>query len=114
MSKVYNYDCRLCNEPFPSWYARSLHESSHADEKPYKCGICPLQFAKHRDLLEHHSSQHCTATEKRRLKCDLCDKMFQTVRELGNHRRGHTGEKPFGCFQCLKRLTSKSHFHAHL
>uniref|UniRef100_A0A915DWF9 C2H2-type domain-containing protein n=1 Tax=Ditylenchus dipsaci TaxID=166011 RepID=A0A915DWF9_9BILA len=36
-------------------------------------------------------------------KCDVCGKLLRYPSKIEEHRRSHTGEKPFPCTQCDKR-----------
>lgn len=46
--------------------------------------------------------------------CDLCGKSFARHALMMNHRRVHTGEKPFLCDVCEQRFREKSHLIRHM
>ncbi|XP_057703451.1 zinc finger protein 436-like [Corythoichthys intestinalis] len=45
--------------------------------------------------------------------CTLCDKEFPRKGHLENHKRTHTGEKPFVCTYCGKRFNEKGNLNKH-
>lgn len=46
--------------------------------------------------------------------CDFCDRTFRSLYNMQNHRRTHTGEKPFSCTVCKHDVTTKSQLDRHL
>lgn len=50
---------------------------------------------------------------KLQFKCEVCSKCFTRNGQLKEHRRVHTGEKPYKCGVCKKCYTRKSHLVNH-
>uniref|UniRef100_A0A1I8JML8 C2H2-type domain-containing protein n=1 Tax=Macrostomum lignano TaxID=282301 RepID=A0A1I8JML8_9PLAT len=55
------------------------------------------------DLLLHNSSVH--KADPRPFHCDTCGRQFSTSAYLSQHRRIHSGQKPYGCKYCDKALS---------
>ena len=47
-------------------------------------------------------------------KCTDCDKAFKHKHHLTEHRRLHSGEKPFQCPKCLKRFSHSGSYSQHI
>uniref|UniRef100_A0A3B3Z2R1 C2H2-type domain-containing protein n=1 Tax=Poecilia mexicana TaxID=48701 RepID=A0A3B3Z2R1_9TELE len=48
------------------------------------------------------------------LKCDFCEKVFNYKNNLVQHRRTHTGERPFSCKTCGKSFSKSSNLKVHM
>merc|ERR1719319_379156 len=122
--------------------AKSLrnHISGKHEEKPFSCDACPgrkfakkelamHRWTKHRErnsqcnecgkkfisdyrLKEHFSRVHLN---NRQYSCIYtgCNKSFFVPRELVNHERVHTGEKPFECEVCTSRFRKEDQLSRH-
>ena len=51
--------------------------------------------------------------KKRPFQCTICEKCFQTLSNLKNHERIHTGEVPFECMTCKKRFNQTHSLKTH-
>ena len=62
------------------------------------------------------SIQHSTPTptsNKTIHSCTYCGLVLSSANALIEHKRIHTGDRPFGCHICGKRFTQKAHLNIH-
>lgn len=52
--------------------------------------------------------------DKKKLRCQYCDKSFSKNFDLQQHIRAHTGEKPFQCIVCGRAFAQKSNVKKHM
>lgn len=97
-----------------------LHKvkNESSTNKPYEllkgnnhliCYICNRKFNSF-DWLRLHLQRHPVATRK----CDICDKVFTTVKGLRHHKDVHLREQLFSCKVCRTRFTRLENFTQHL
>lgn len=112
------------------------HQKSHTEHQ-FKCTQCEKSF-RHKHSLEKHKEYH-TGSIAKPFICDICGKGFRINANLvvcshllvhpfspkkiisfsfrmsiQEHRRIHTGEKPFACEHCLSHFRTMSSFYGHL
>lgn len=78
---------------FKNKYNLKAHEETHTREKSVQCTECGKQFSC-KSALKNHMEGH-TGVFTKIFKCDFCDRVFRNSYNMQQHRRTHTGEKPF-------------------
>lgn len=81
------------------------HMRLHSDEAPFKCVVCGADF-KRRDYVRRHMRKHLNETEHRSLRCNICDYVFDDIKNfLIHHQNIHCNEiftqiKIYECKTC--------------
>ncbi|VVC33968.1 Zinc finger C2H2-type,Zinc finger, RING/FYVE/PHD-type [Cinara cedri] len=91
----------------------------------FTCKQCNKNFTS-KSSLSAHTSNNCSAamantnfdtTQKpivnKNLQCPDCNKKFVSITTLENHKRVHTGKKPFECDLCTKFFQTKENLMKH-
>ena len=97
-----------------------IHEEENSEillkhnHSSYNCKICKKIIKDKWNFQRHIASCH----EKKKFKCDLCEKKFSRHYNLLEHKNiVHYGIKPekiFDCNNCSKAYASKSELHRHI
>jgi len=104
---IYEFSCDECGKPCTTKYTLKSHMLMHATNSQIICDICSKVF-KHKILLgQHVSKTHATEEERRRYKCDQCDKAYPKKDKLRDHMFTHTGDRNFTCPTCGKKFMTK-------
>merc|ERR1712130_552886 len=74
------FQCGLCERAFPKKWNLQMHIKTH--DKPFKCELCPKEFARKKTLADHMLRTH---TVEKPFECGLCGKRFAAETLLRNH-----------------------------
>ncbi|XP_063987875.1 zinc finger protein 836-like isoform X1 [Diachasmimorpha longicaudata] len=107
--KIY-YHCNDCGKNLFSPYTFSWHMRIHTGERPFTCHLCGKQFRVNQGLARHLKETHARI---KNFPCDICNRMFATKRNVEDHRRIHTGERPYVCNVCGKTFKQKASLFVH-
>ncbi|XP_044263375.1 zinc finger protein 23-like isoform X1 [Tribolium madens] len=104
------YNCKECGKNLHSPYTYVWHIRIHTGERPYVCDLCGKQFRVSQGLVRHLRETH---EGIKKFPCDLCGRMFATRRNVEEHRRIHTNERPYVCDLCGKSFKQKASLFVH-
>lgn len=65
-------------------------------------------------ILRNRRGKPAEPEDKKKLRCQYCDKAFAKNFDLQQHIRAHTGEKPFQCIVCGRAFAQKSNVKKHM
>ena len=91
-----------------------IKRSSNGSRK-IKCSMCDFEGNSNHGLKIHMARKH-TETEERNLnRCELCEKVFETVKEMKKHLQTHSYKKAnFKCVDCEFVGTNEETMEVHI
>ncbi|XP_037296187.1 oocyte zinc finger protein XlCOF6-like [Manduca sexta] len=93
--------CPDCGKVFTrTAYMNNHYRLVHVKDTKHRCELCHKYFATGYALRKHRQYVHEKKMMPKDKICDICGRGFSTNRILSNHRRTHTGERPFKCTHC--------------
>jgi len=101
------YVCTVCHRGFKQRRHLTAHRKRHVTEDVYSSSQFEKHFSSQSSLSEHMS------THRDIYKCTECGICCQSSRALAEHRRSHSGQKPFECTVCSKQFAKSSHLVNH-
>ena len=108
--------CKMCDAELVNVDGLRIHvRTVHLRKKkctPRQCAECGKVLSSKCGLDKHINEVH-TRAPKYHCDWENCDKAFKTLRHLKQHKRIHTGEKPFQCSLCDYTCSQKASLNWH-
>ncbi|XP_016965585.1 gastrula zinc finger protein XlCGF57.1, partial [Drosophila biarmipes] len=102
--------CDFCGRGFRTNPQLISHRRKHTGERPFKCTLCPKEYTNAPTLKLH---MHTHDEQRKVHTCPQCNKTFFSRRNLRDHVKRHTGERPFECPECHQTFTKNSGLKLH-
>nr|CAB3267909.1 ZF(C2H2)-33 zinc finger protein [Phallusia mammillata] len=108
-----NFVCGTCKYTFAYKTQLDRHLASHKPGRDKVCKFCGKAFINiyrlQRHMLTHNEGS-------RKFACDVCTKSFKYKHHLKEHKRIHSGEKPYECPNpnCNKRFSHSGSYSSHI
>ena len=122
IKKVLYMFCAICEKFFSRKWDLKNDMRIHTGEKPYQCEICERRFNVKNNMRTHYLS-HLHWIQESRLTPNAIKGSLHVLRhlwevfsrkwDLKNDMRIHTGEKPYQCEICERRLNVKNNMRTH-
>ncbi|XP_078109396.1 uncharacterized protein LOC144519831 [Sander vitreus] len=99
------YCCAECGKRFCQIYSYRVHLRTHAQTKVDRplCRVCLMVFASKEELKRHLSITHL---EKEFYECDLCKRVFTSLKECEHHVQLHRCRLDVVCKVCGRNFSS--------
>jgi hypothetical protein len=92
----WNWNCRICSQPFPSELRMKSHESSLHQNDPISCNHCNTGgFTNRLELRDHIVASH-----KKVFGCSECKIRDYSANVIRAHFRATHAKKPYICVKC--------------
>ena len=100
------HKCDSCEKVYKTRRELGIHILNKHEGVVWQCTICPYKAASRSILAEHRKHVHGINLIKKH-KCLECGQMFGKRRNLTKHFRIHSGEMPYQCEFCYKKLRTR-------
>ncbi|CAH2083752.1 unnamed protein product [Euphydryas editha] len=106
--------CPDCGKIFSrKTYMTNHYNLVHVRQSKHYCEICDKYFITGYAIRTHKKFVHEKREKPKDKICEICGRGFFTNRVLMNHRRTHTGERPFMCTYCPAAFAQRSAMKTH-
>ncbi|XP_050360150.1 zinc finger protein 420-like [Nymphalis io] len=106
--------CPECGKVFSrKTYMTNHYNLVHVRKSKHYCEICDKYFITGYAIRTHKKFVHEKREKPKDKICEICDRGFFTNRVLINHRRTHTGERPYKCAYCPAAFAQRSAMKTH-
>lgn len=113
-SKKEQYPCPVCNKVYAKKLTMKYHlQYYHLEKSQFRCEKCDRYFLNPFRLRQHIARIHDKIAPPKNKFCDICFRGFSTNRILTNHRRTHTGERPYQCEFCTSTFAQRTALMTH-
>lgn len=92
-----NFQCQICQKTCRTFSMLSRHQLSHVNENIYKCKECDQSFTTQVGMQAHFNRFHAI---ERPFLCEVCGKLFSSLRQLNYHKRCFCNDTPKFFFRC--------------
>jgi KRAB domain-containing zinc finger protein len=107
------YKCNTCEYSTNHKNHYTSHLNRHAGLKAFSCNICGKAFTVKEDLQMHVKRVHMKI-KATKYRCSECPYSTDMKTHFTNHRRTHTGEKPFKCNESESAFAVKHTLDRHM
>ncbi|XP_057689282.1 zinc finger protein 79 [Corythoichthys intestinalis] len=106
------YCCAECGKRFSQIHNYRAHLRTHGQSKAERphCRICLVSFASHESLEHHLLSKHL---EDKFYECDLCKRVFTTLKACEHHVELHRTMPELVCEKCGRHFTQARSLRRH-
>ena len=112
-----NYSCFICGKLFkvrPSLLNHLKLAHIKEEERMALCSQCPKRFKSFNELKIHEKVHTVREKQEKTVPCDVCSKLFTSVKNLRTHRYTHSQERNYVCEICGKGFFTRTQLKSHM